>query len=737
MGLSLRFILPLIFVLTAIAYVTIPLADKFTFRWFSRDLDMRAELIASTLSDSLAATQRIDRQRERNKKLTELFSHATQDERLFALGYCNPQAQIEVKTARFPDSLSCAPQYQTPHSENIELRSGPLHVSYQPVPALGAQLILVHDLSFIKTRSNDTKRYLFFFFVILTLVVSFLTVAIARISWLGWIRGLKSILKMDQTERPSVRGISPELRPVAKDIRRFVRELESERGFQDESQISWSAQTLRDVLKHDLAGEEVLIVSNREPYIHVHKNDKIDIQSPASGLVTALEPIMRACSGTWIAHGSGSADRTVVDANNKVQVPPKKPAYNLKRVWLTSEEEKGYYYGFANEGLWPLCHIAHTRPIFRSEDWNQYLAVNEKFAQAVAEESKTKDPVILVQDYHFAMLPRMIKQRLPEATVISFWHIPWPNAESFGICPWREKILEGMLGSDILGFHTRVHCNNFIEAVDRYLESRIDRDSSTIFHGDHRTAIRSYPISIDWPMRGLEEQMPTADCRKLVVEENQIPADAYIGIGVDRLDYTKGILERMYAIERLLEMDPSLIGKLVFIQIGAPTRTSLAEYRNFEEHLRKESDRINERFSRGQYKPLIMRLQHHEAPDVIRYFRASDFCFVSSLHDGMNLVAKEFIASRDDEQGVLILSQFTGAARELPEALIVNPYDIDQCALAVKHAMEMDPNERKARMRNMRAFIQEYNVYRWAGRMLLDAARLRRRGRFANPVLNS
>jgi trehalose 6-phosphate synthase len=513
--------------------------------------------------------------------------------------------------------------------------------------------------------------------------------------------------------------------------------LEAERGGPEDAHVQWSAEALRDVLKQDLAGEEVLIVSNREPYIHIYRDNKIEIQCPASGLVTALEPIMRACSGTWIAHGSGNGDRMVVDADSKVPVPPKKPAYNLKRVWLTPEEEKGYYYGFANEGLWPLCHIAHTRPVFRSEDWYQYLTVNEKFADAVAEEAKSKDPVILVQDYHFAMLPKLIKERLPEATVITFWHIPWPNAESFGICPWRERILEGMLGSDILGFHTRAHCNNFIEAVDRFMQTRIERDSSIIFHHDQRTAIRNYPISIEWPMKNLDEQPPIAECRAQVVQENKILPNSYIGIGVDRLDYTKGILERFYAIERLLELEPALVGRLVFIQIGAPTRSSLNEYRNFNEHLLMEAERINKRFARDGYQPLILRLQHHEPPEVVKYFRASDFCIVSSLHDGMNLVAKEFVASRDDEQGVLILSQFTGAAHELPEALVINPYNIDQCAAAVKLAIEMDPADQKARMRSMRSFVQEYNVFRWAGRMLIDAARLRKRGRFANPVLNA
>jgi trehalose 6-phosphate synthase len=486
---------------------------------------------------------------------------------------------------------------------------------------------------------------------------------------------------------------------------------------------------LRTILRNDLKGEEILTVSNREPYIHVRRNNRIEVQRPASGLVTALEPVMRACSGTWIAHGSGSADRETVDADDHILVPPEHPAYRVRRVWLSKEEESGHYYGFSNSGLWPLCHIAHTRPIFRTADWNAYVVVNRRFADTVVREAKTADPIVLVQDYHFALLPRLIRERLPEATVITFWHIPWPNVEAFGICPWREAILDGILGSSILGFHTQVHCNNFIDSVDRFVEARIDRETFTVSYGGDQTAVRRYPISIEWPLNSKTMQKPVAECRADVRKRNGLAADTVIGIGVDRLDYTKGILERFLAVERFLELGPEWIGKFVFLQIAAPSRSSIDEYQNLEARVRALARRINDRFSSKNYEPILLKVEHQDADDIYEHYRASEFCFVSSLHDGMNLVAKEFVASRDDERGVLILSQFTGASRELSEALIVNPYNVDQCAAALKAALTMPPAEQRDRMRSMRGLVQEFNVYRWAGRMLLDAAQMRMRSR--------
>jgi trehalose 6-phosphate synthase len=398
-------------------------------------------------------------------------------------------------------------------------------------------------------------------------------------------------------------------------------------------------------------------------------------------------------------------------------------------VWISEEEQDGYYYGLANEGLWPLCHIAFVRPNFRESDWHTYVAINERFADAVAKEARTDDPLVLVQDYHFALAPKMIRERLPNATIITFWHIPWPNAETFGICPWKEAILEGLLGSSVLGFHTQFHCNNFIETVDRFIESRIDREHHTVTLSGHETLVRPYPISIAWPPKAMEHQPSVPDCRKLVREELGLAEDALLAVGIERFDYTKGIVDRMRAVDLLLEQNPQWKGRFTFVQVAAPTRSKLPSYAALQKEAVSMAEKINKRHGRPGYRPIHLIIRHHEPGEVFRLFRAADLCIVSSLHDGMNLVAKEFVAARDDEQGVLVLSSFTGASREMSEALIVNPYDGSQMAAAMDAALRMPAGEQRERMRVMRRQVREQNVYRWAGRMLVDAAKIRQRRR--------
>ncbi len=494
--------------------------------------------------------------------------------------------------------------------------------------------------------------------------------------------------------------------------------------------VKWSPAALRRLLEEELPGADVIVVSNREPYIHNRNPDGgITLQMPASGLVSALEPITRACGGTWIAHGSGSADADVVDGQDRIAVPPDDPSYALRRIWLSDAEQDGYYYGLANEGLWPLCHLAYVRPEFRQEDWVQYVAVNRKFADAVVAEARSESPVVLVQDYHFALLPRMIRERLPNATIITFWHIPWPNPEVFGICPWRDEILDGLLGSTVMAFHTPAHCHNFIDCVDRYLESRIDREQSTITRGGATTCIRPYPISIEWPPRALRQQPTIAECRRLVREQLNLPGDIVMAVGVERFDFTKGIVERFRAVEDLLERHPGWRERFVFVQVAAPTRTKLAAYQQLETETRALVDAINRRFGTATWQPIVLLARHHEPDEVFTLFRAADACVVSSLHDGMNLVAKEFIAARDDEEGVLILSSFAGAAAELIDAVAINPYDTAGTADGIDFALRMPKSEQRHRMALMRGLVAEHNVYRWAGRMLLDAAKLRRHSR--------
>ncbi len=615
--LSLRFIVPLCVTLALLAYALVPLVDRLTLRWWVNDLDVRAHLVANTLGDQVAelvgggATG----------KINTLFLRAIQDERLYAIAFCDNAGKVRYETPTYPASLGCQAPVPAPGDDPsvVRLKQGPVHVVQYPVTRNGdhiGTLMLVHDMNFVERRSVDTRRYLIGLFIVLGIVISLVTVIIAHLSWRGWVAGVRALFRGEGITQPFSQPAPSDMQPLASDLRLLLRELDMSRRGRDQSG-AWSPELLRRTLHDQLLGDEIIVLSNREPFIHVRGDDGIAVQRPASGLVTALEPVMRACSGTWIAHGSGSADRETVDAQDRVRVPPEKPSYTLRRVWLTREEEQGYYYGFANEGLWPLCHIAHVRPVFRSEDWEAYRRVNRRFADAVLREARTEDPVVLVQDYHLALVPRMVREKLPKATIITFWHIPWPNPESFGICPWRHEILEGMLGSTIIGFHTRFHCQNFVETVDRTLEARIERESSTISYGGHRTRVEDYPISIQWPPEWVESQLSVPLCRAKVLRVEELNDDVLLAVGVDRMDYTKGILERFRAVERLLELYPEMIGRLVLVQIAAPSRSSLDEYRNFEERVHELAARINRRFRlrRVRADPSqggASRLRHHQ-----------------------------------------------------------------------------------------------------------------------------
>jgi trehalose 6-phosphate synthase len=570
-----------------------------------------------------------------------------------------------------------------------------------------------------------------FVIVLITLLIVRWSIAgpIARAAL--WMRGLR-------TGKISVRQGVPDLdmfRPLAREVATMAESLtharnaaENEARLRDAGESMWTADRLSVQLRARLDEGHLFVVSNREPYMHQRNGKAVDVIVPPSGLVTAIEPVLDACDGTWIAHGSGNADAEVVDTHDRLRVPPDDPRYTLRRVWLTKEEEEGYYYGFANEGLWPLCHIAHTRPLFRAADWQYYQEVNRKFMTAVLEEiENVAKPVVLVQDYHFALLPRMIKEKRPDARVAIFWHIPWPNPEAFGICPWQRQLVDGLLGADLIGFHIQSHCNNFLETVDRVVESRVDWEHFSALRQDHRTLVRPFPISVAFTgddaagnnNTGFDYLERSALLRSLGVEAT------FMGIGVDRVDYTKGILERFLAIERFLEKFPSYQGKFTFVQIGAPSRTHIKRYHDLLAEVEAEAERINWRFQGGKWKPIVFLKRQHSHQEIEPYYRAADLCLVTSLHDGMNLVAKEFLAARRDERGVLILSQFTGAARELRDALLVNPYDIDQTAEAIRAALEMEPEDKQLRMHRMRKYIKEHNIYQWAGNLITELVELR------------
>jgi len=487
--------------------------------------------------------------------------------------------------------------------------------------------------------------------------------------------------------------------------------------------MAWTKQRLVDVARSRLHGARLVVVANREPFIHVYDGDAIRLMQPASGLATALGPVMETCSGVWVAHGSGDADRATADSRGRVPVPPEDPSYLLRRVWLSREEEQGYYYGFANQALWPLCHLAYTRPRFSSEDWAQYQKVNRKFADAVLEEVDGQPAVVFVQDYHFALLPRQLKDARPDLVVMQFWHIPWPNREIFRVCPWHEEIVHGLLGNDLLAFHVQYHCNNFLDLVDRSLEARVDMERFAVTRRGHTTSVRPQPISID-PERvaAFEPAAVEAETRRL--HKHLRIGDRLLLVGVDRVDYTKGIPERFRAVDRLLTLHPDLRGRFCFAQVGAPSRSHIPAYRQLNEEVAALAEEINWRHGDTVWQPIVFIHEHYSPLQVCALYRMAHACVVSSLHDGMNLVAKEFVAARTDSRGVLVLSRFTGAARELTDAMLINPYDVDEFAEALRQTLEMPEEEQQRRMRRMRRQVMDNNIYRWAGMLLSQAGHL-------------
>jgi alpha,alpha-trehalose-phosphate synthase [UDP-forming] len=482
----------------------------------------------------------------------------------------------------------------------------------------------------------------------------------------------------------------------------------------------WTREGLRDLVREKLAGYLFVVVSNREPYIHTFSGNKIVTHVPASGLTVALDPVMKACEGTWVAHGSGDADREVVDKENKVGVPPEEPRYSLKRVWLSKEEEDGYYYGLSNEALWPLCHIVYIRPVFEEADWNTYKKVNKIFARSVLDEVGDRKAFVFIQDYHLTLLSRLIKEKNPNIITAQFWHIPWPHREAFRVCPWHEEVLKGLLGNDLLGFHIRYHCNNFMDTVNWAIEAKVDWERYQIIRGGKKTAVRPFPISVDFEAleKFAQSQEVAAQAKEL---RDRLNLDGkIIGVGFDRLDYTKGIPDRLKAIGRFLEKYPAYKEKVVFIQAGVRSRVEITEYKKLSAEIDRMEEEVNSRWATGNWKPIVYLREHQSQTALMALRRLADFFVVSSLHDGMNMVAKEFVASRFDEDGVLILSPFTGAARELVDAVLVNPYATDLFADAIKNAVEMPKAERRRRMRKMRDVIRENNIYKWAADIISD-----------------
>ena len=731
--LSLRLIVSLIVGITLVSLLSSYYSVRMEKLELRRDLERRAELLGESLSAN------VERSLEKGslRDLQRIVQRFGNREHLAGIAVFDIFGDVVAETPGLASVLSTPPavvmQAEAENQGKAEFaRSGnaSLHIYAMPLhhedKVIGA-LAIVHDSGFIAAQTRQVWRDTFLRVLVQVVIIAFVTLLIVRWSLSGPIARAALWMRTLRTQRGTTRPAAPDLglfQPLASEMATIARSLasarsaaETEARLRQTGESIWTAQRLAVHVRSKLADSRLFVVSNREPYQHIRQGKSVTVMIPASGVVTALDPVLQACDGTWVAHGSADADREMVDQKDHLRVPPEDPKYTLRRIWLTPAEEDGYYYGFANEGLWPLCLIAHTRPLFRASDWEQYQTVNRKFADALLEEmAQTEQPVVLVQDYHFALLPRLIKEKRPDARVAIFWHIPWPNPEAFGICPWQNELLDGLLGADLIGFHVQAHCNNFQQTVDRSLESQVDLEHFTVKRNEHVTLVRPFPISVDFnefkPPAGTTADSETE--RAALLKELGVEA-IFMGVGVDRVDYTKGILERFLAIERLFERFPVYLKQFVFVQIGAPSRTHIKRYHDFLLEVEVEAERINRRFQTANWKPIVFLNRQHSHQEIERYYRAADLCLVTSLHDGMNLVAKEFLATRDDEDGVLVLSRFTGAARELRDALVVNPYDIDQTADAIRMALVMDPEEKKERMQRMRKLIREQNIYRWAG----------------------
>ncbi|MDP8981798.1 MAG: trehalose-6-phosphate synthase [Acidobacteriota bacterium] len=733
MRFSFRLMLSLFIAITLVSLVFAVYQVQAENRNRRNELERRAQILAESLQETVEPLL-LKGAQEDLQRIVERFGNR---ERLAGVAIYDDQRRPVLMTASLtPRSSDVAPVVDKAMSQGrgagTFFNSDLFHMHVYAVPlrrgsqTVGA-LAVFHDASYIEAQDTEIWRNTFFHMLVQMLVVGAITLLIVRWSMVRPIARMTQWLNDMRAGKPSPEmpaedvftPLTREITHLATSLRMARASAEEEARLREASDSLWTAERLRVYLEGALRDSRLFVVSNREPYEHVYRGSNIETRVPASGLVTAMEPILRACDGMWVAQGAGDADRATVDEHDRLRVPPEQPQYTLRRVWLTREEEEGYYYGFANEGLWPLCHIAHTRPIFRVEDWEHYKAANQKFADAVLEEMATTErPIVLAQDYHFALLPRLIKEKRPDARVAIFWHIPWPNPEAFAICPWRRELLEGLLGADLIGFHTQLHCNNFLQTVDRTVESRIEWERPAIIRGRHSTSVRPFPISVEFndaPAKPVAGDSVFLE-RVALLKKLGVEADI-LGMGVDRLDYTKGIPERFRGIERFLEKHPSYCGRFTFVQIGAPTRTHIKRYKDLITEVEAEAERINWRFHTSKWKPIVFLQRHHSHEEIDVYYRVADFCMVTSLHDGMNLVAKEFVASRDDEGGALILSGFTGASQELLDALIINPYDTEQMAEAIRFALEMDPRERRQRMHNMRHVVKGNNIYRWAANL--------------------
>jgi trehalose 6-phosphate synthase len=703
-------------------------------RRLTRDLERRAALLGEGLKEAVEPVLARS-SRPGIERLLKKFGRRDQGiavyDKVAALVVATPEIApfLPASLPEVTEALSSATVqrgFTSLGGKSVYLYASPLLRDDKPA---GAVVVFI-DASYIAAANWERWRYNAIRFVVLAVLLSLVTWVLVRVSITGpmarmaeWTKTLRrghAVAPHELNESGLFGPIAREVTVLAKSLHRARAAAEEEATLRLTGETLWTEERLKQFVKLRLGESPLIVVSNREPVRHVRKEGRIEMEIPASGLVTAMAPVMRACGGVWVAQGSGDADVETADASGRLRVPTDDPRYVLRRVWLTPEEEAGYYEGFANEGLWPLCHIVHTRPHFRPEDWAHYRAVNEKFAAAVLEEiAGVESPMVLIQDYHFALLSGLIKRARPDARTAIFWHIPWPNFESFSICPWQDDVLLGMLGANLIGFHTQYYCNNFLETVERAIEARIDWEHFSVTRGQHTTYVKPFPISV---APEFVEEPPTIS-RAALLESLGVEAE-FLGVGVERLDYTKGLPERFRALGRFFARFPAYRERVVFVELAAPSRSTIPRYQQLEAEVDEVVREVNDAFATKRWRPIVYLKRHHSHRDIWPYYRHADFCMVTSLHDGMNLVAKEFVSVRDDDEGVLILSQFAGASSELRDAVLVNPYDLDATAEAIRVAIEMKPDERRARMARMRQTVREHNIYRWAGLLLRDLQRI-------------
>ena len=483
---------------------------------------------------------------------------------------------------------------------------------------------------------------------------------------------------------------------------------------------------LTDFVEHG----SLILLSNREPYEHIRLGSMIEVKQPAGGLVSALDPTMRRTSGVWVAWGSGSADRETADARGRVRVPPDDPSYTLHRVWLSDEDIDGYYQGFANSALWPLCHMLIQHFQFRSEHWARYRAVNQRFARAVADEAleyRSDGAMVWIQDYHFGLVPSMLRRLVPGAFVHQFWHIPFPPPDLLRLLPVEvhDTLLRGLLGNDLMEFHTERYAVNFIDCVASFIpEARVDPARLSVHYEGRTIHVGAFPISIDYERY---EALALADegaQRARTLRERYARDGRQLGVCVDRIDYTKGIPERLRALELLWTQRPEFRERVTFIVVATPSRSELEAYRTLEAEVLGLVMSINEKFATDDWTPLVLINENIDAELLAGVYRAGDLCLVSSLQDGMNLVAKEFIACQVEERGVLVLSRFTGAAEEIDDAVLVNPFNVDGFMAGIRTALEMPAEERRTRMQRMRSRLRRSTIFDWLDTILMRARTL-------------